>query len=171
MAECSSSSVYLSENAREQYYSTAKGGGRRTREGWEGEKKKEENVKNKDAVQLYLPEGKRTKSSVKAVLENLGEFLTENNLEHQIQEERKDISGKFELKNEEISQERETHSHKLNEVHEAYMDLKVPEKDIFYLRNQLEELEHLNIAVSSKSVFSEREQRREFANCLSVHKR
>ena len=160
MAECSSSSVYLSENAREQYYSTAKGGGRRTREGWEGEKKKEENVKNKDAVQLYL-------SSVKAVLEKLGEFLTEN----KIQEERKDISGKFELKNEEISQERETHSHKLNEVHEAYMDLKVPEKDIFYLRNQLEELEHLNIAVSSKSVFSEREQRREFANCLSVHKR
>ena len=36
-------------------------------------------------------------------------------------------------KNEEISQKRETHSHKLNEVHEAYMDLKVPEKDIFYL--------------------------------------
>jgi len=94
--------------------------------------------KNKDAVQLYL-------SSVKAVLEKLGEFLTEN----KIQEERKDISGKFELKNEEISQKRETHRHKLNEVHEAYMDLKVTEKDIFYLRNQLEELEQLNIAVSA----------------------
>ena len=98
--------------------------------------------KNKDAEQLYL-------SSVKAVLENLGEFLTENNLELKIQEERKDISGKFELKNEEISQKRETHRHKLNEVHEAYMDLKVTEKDIFYLRNQLEELEQLNIAVSA----------------------
>ena len=94
--------------------------------------------KNKDAEQLYL-------SSVKAVLEKLGEFLTEN----KIQEERKDISGKFELKNEEISQKRETHRHKLNEVHEAYMDLKVTEKDIFYLRNQLEELEQLNIAVSA----------------------
>ena len=55
------------------------------------EKEKEENMENKDAVQLYL-------SSVKAVLEKLGEFLTEkNNQEHQIQEERNDISEKIEI--------------------------------------------------------------------------
>ena len=55
-----------------------------------------------------------------AVLEKLNDFLTENNLEQQIAEERKMIMQKIEGKNEEILQKKETHRHKLNEVHEAY---------------------------------------------------
>ena len=91
------------------------------------EKEKEENMENKDAIQLYL-------SSVKAVLEKLGEFLTEKTTWSTKYRRRGMIYLKrLKSKNEEISQKRETHSHKLNEVHEAYMDLKVPEKDIFYL--------------------------------------
>jgi len=114
--------------------------------------------------------------NVKALLEKLSEFLTENNLEHQIQEERNHIQRKIESKNEEISQKRETHRHALNEVHEAYKreiqrenerhvdDLKVTEHDISILRLQLDELEQLNVTVSSKipcsksnSAISERE--------------
>ena len=50
----------------------------------------------------------------------MNDFLTENNLEQQIAEERKMILAKIEGKNEEILQKKETHRHKLNEVHEAY---------------------------------------------------
>ena len=57
---------------------------------------------------------------IQAVLEKLNDFLTENNLEQQIAEERKMIMQKIEGKNEEILQKKETHRHKLNEVHEAY---------------------------------------------------
>ena len=57
---------------------------------------------------------------LQAVLEKLNDFLTENNLEQQIAEERKMIMQKIEGKNEEILQKKETHRHKLNEVHEAY---------------------------------------------------
>ena len=60
------------------------------------------------------------KISPQAVLEKLNDFLTENNLEQQIAEERKMIMQKIEGKNEEILQKKETHRHKLNEVHEAY---------------------------------------------------
>jgi len=100
--------------------------------------------------------------NVKALLEKLSEFLTENNLEEQIEEERKDIHRKIESKNEEISQKRETHRHKLNKIHEAYKreiqeenerhleDLKETETDISSLKHQLQELEQLNLAVTSK---------------------
>jgi len=100
------------------------------------------------------------KTSVKAVLEKLNDFLTENNLEQQIAEERKMIMQKIEGKNEEILQKKETHRHKLNEVHEAYKreiqkenerhldDLKVTERGISELRGQLDELEQLQGAVS-----------------------
>jgi len=100
--------------------------------------------------------------NVKALLEKLSEFLSENNLEEQIEEERKDIHRKIDNKNEEISQKRETHRHKLNKIHEAYKreiqeenerhleDLKETETDICSLKHQLQELEQLNLAVTSK---------------------
>ena len=106
----------------------------------------------------------------------MNDFLTENNLEQQIAEERKMILAKIEGKNEEILQKKETHRHKLNEVHEAYKreiqkenerhvdDLKVghkfkkvklmpitwqvTERGITELRGQLDELEQLQGAVS-----------------------
>ena len=105
----------------------------------------------------------------------MNDFLTENNLEQQIAEERKMILQKIEGKNEEILQKKETHRHKLNEVHEAYKreiqkenerhvdDLKVgrkklellltitwqvTERGITELRGQLDELEQLQGAVS-----------------------
>ena len=110
-------------------------------------------------------------------MEKLNDFLTENNLEQQIAEERKMILAKIEGKNEEILQKKETHRHKLNEVHEAYKreiqkenerhvdDLKVgpkfkklellmpstwqvTERGITELRGQLDELEQLQGAVS-----------------------
>ena len=74
--------------------------------------------------QFHLPfhflASKLIKISPQAVLEKLNDFLTENNLEQQIAEERKMIMQKIEGKNEEILQKKETHRHKLNEVHEAY---------------------------------------------------
>merc|ERR1711978_592446 len=59
-------------------------------------------------------------SSVRDVLEKLSDFLTKNNLEKQITDERKKITRKIEQKNEEISQKNETHRHKLCDIHEAY---------------------------------------------------
>jgi len=100
--------------------------------------------------------------TAKEVLEKLSEFLTENNLEQQIQQERKDINRKIDKKKEEILQKRETHRHNLNDVHEAYKreiqrenercgeDLKVTEQEITGLQQQLEELEQLNLNVTSK---------------------
>lgn len=97
---------------------------------------------------------------MQAVLEKLNDFLTESNLEQQIAEERKMIMQKIEGKNEEILTKKETHRHKLNEVHEAYKreiqkenerhldDLKVTEKGITELRGQLDELEQLQTTVS-----------------------
>ena len=59
-------------------------------------------------------------SNVRDVLEKLSDFLTKNNLEKQITDERKKITRKIEQKNEEISQKNETHRHKLCDIHEAY---------------------------------------------------
>jgi hypothetical protein len=101
-------------------------------------------------------------TNVKALLEKLTEFLTENNLEKQITDERKNIVKKIVGKNVEISQKKETHRHKLHEIHEAYKleiqkenerhveDLKVTETDIGDLTIQLEELQQLNYTVSCK---------------------
>jgi len=100
--------------------------------------------------------------NVKALLEKLSDFLSETNLEQQIEEERKEIHTNIEHKNEEILQKRENHRHKLNEIHEGYKreiqrenerhveDLKVTERDIAKLRSQLQELEQLNISISRK---------------------
>jgi hypothetical protein len=102
----------------------------------------------------------RMGTNVKAVLENLIEFLTENNLEKRITDERKNILKKIEGTNVEISQKKETHRHKLHEIHNAYNlgilkenerhvdDLKVTETAIGDLKSQLEELQQLNYTVS-----------------------
>ena len=107
-------------------------------------------------------ENNTTGTNVRAVLEKLSEFLTENNLEKQISDEKKNILKKIEGKNEEISQKKETHRHKLYEIHEAYKleiqkenerhvdDLKVTEIVIGDLKSQLEELKQLNYSVSCK---------------------
>jgi len=108
------------------------------------------------------PSANTVGTNVKAVLEKLSEFLTENNLEKQIADERKNIAKKIEAKNEEISQKKEMHRHKLYEIHEAYKleiqkenerhvdDLKVTETAIGDLKSQLEELQQLNYSVSCK---------------------
>lgn len=132
----------------------------------------------RDSAQAPSPPRLKEKSNkprtVKEVLEKLSEFLTENNLEEQIQQERKEIHRKIDIKNEEISSKRETHRHKLNDIHEAYKseiqrenerhleDLKVTEVEICSLRSQLEELEQLNSTITSripgtKAVVTERE--------------
>ena len=101
-------------------------------------------------------------SSVRDVLEKLSDFLTKNNLEKQITDERKKILRKIEVKNEEISQKNETHRHKLCDIHEAYKieiqkenerhveDLKVTETSIRQLKSKLEELQQLNYSISRK---------------------
>ena len=101
-------------------------------------------------------------SSVRDVLEKLSDFLTKNNLEKQITDERKKILRKIEGKNEEISQKNETHRHKLCEIHEAYKieiqkenerhveDLKVTETAIRQLKSKLEDLQQLNYSISRK---------------------
>jgi len=101
-------------------------------------------------------------SSVRDVLEKLSDFLTKNNLEKQITDERKKILRKIEVKNEEISQKNETHRHKLCDIHEAYKieiqkenerhveDLKVTEASIRQLKSKLEELQQLNYSISRK---------------------
>lgn len=101
-------------------------------------------------------------SNVRDVLEKLSDFLTKNNLEKQITDERKKILRKIEVKNEEISQKNETHRHKLCEIHEAYKleiqkenerhveDLKVTETSIRHLKTKLEDLQQLNYSISRK---------------------
>ena len=101
-------------------------------------------------------------SNVRDVLEKLSDFLTKNNLEKQITDERKKILRKIEVKNEEISQKNETHRHKLCEIHDAYKieiqkenerhveDLKVTETAIRQLKTKLEELQQLNYSISRK---------------------
>lgn len=101
-------------------------------------------------------------SNVRDVLEKLSDFLTKNNLEKQITDERKKITRKIEQKNEEISQKNETHRHKLCDIHEAYKieiqkenerhveDLKVTETAIRQLKIKLEELQQLNYSISRK---------------------
>ena len=101
-------------------------------------------------------------SNVRDVLEKLSDFLTKNNLEKQITDERKKILKKIEVKNEEISAKNETHRHKLCEIHEAYKieiqkenerhvdDLKVTETSIRQLKTKLEELQQLNYSISRK---------------------
>jgi len=101
-------------------------------------------------------------SNVRDVLEKLSDFLTKNNLEKQITDERKKITRKIEQKNEEISQKNETHRHKLCDIHEAYKieiqkenerhveDLKITETAIRQLKIKLEELQQLNYSISRK---------------------
>ena len=101
-------------------------------------------------------------SNVRDVLEKLSDFLTKNNLEKQITDERKKITRKIEQKNEEISQKNETHRHKLCDIHEAYKieiqkenerhveDLKITETSIRQLKIKLEELQQLNYSISRK---------------------
>ena len=101
-------------------------------------------------------------SNVRDVLEKLSDFLSKNNLEKQITDERKKITRKIELKNEEISQKNETHRHKLCDIHEAYKieiqkenerhveDLKITETAIRQLKIKLEELQQLNYSISRK---------------------
>lgn len=101
-------------------------------------------------------------SNVRDVLEKLSDFLTKNNLEKQITDERKKITRKIELKNEEISQKNENHRHKLCDIHEAYKieiqkenerhleDLKVTETAIRQLKIKLEDLQQLNYSISRK---------------------
>ena len=101
-------------------------------------------------------------SNVRDVLEKLSDFLTKNNLEKQITDERKKITRKIEQKNEEISQKNETHRHKLCDIHEAYKieiqkenerhveDLKITETSIRQLKIKLDELQQLNYSISRK---------------------
>ena len=101
-------------------------------------------------------------SNVRDVLEKLSDFLTKNNLEKQITDERKKITRKIELKNEEISQKNENHRHKLCDIHEAYKieiqkenerhleDLKVTETAIRQLKIKLDDLQQLNYSISRK---------------------
>ena len=109
-------------------------------------------VTNINITSEHVNETNTVGTNVKAVLEKLSEFLTENNLEKQITDEKKNILKKIEGKNEEISQKKETHRHKLYEIHEAYKleiqkenerhvdDLKVTETAIVDLKSQLDEL-------------------------------
>lgn len=120
------------------------------------EKEGENNNNNEDTDE----EGEG--SNVRDVLEKLSDFLTKNNLEKQITDERKKILKKIEVKNEEISAKNETHRHKLCEIHEAYKieiqkenerhvdDLKVTETSIRQLKTKLEELQQLNYSISRK---------------------
>jgi signal recognition particle GTPase len=77
-------------------------------------------VTNVNITSEHVTETKTVGTNVKAVLEKLSEFLTENNLEKQITDETKNILKKNEGKNEEINQKKETHRHKVYEIHEAY---------------------------------------------------
>jgi len=124
----------------------------------EASNKDEQNISTNETTE----EANDSSTNVRAVLEKLSEFLTENNLEKQISDEKQNIVRKIEVKNEEISQKKETHRHKLYEIHEAYKleiqkenerhvdDLKVTEAAIADLKIQLEELQQLNYSVSSK---------------------
>jgi len=124
--------------------------------------KEDNDVTNINITSEHADDANTVGTNVKAVLEKLSEFLTENNLEKQITDERKNILKKIEAKNEEISQKKETHRHKLYEIHEAYKleiqkenerhvdDLKVTETAIGDLKSQLEELQQLNYTVSCK---------------------
>ena len=119
-----------------------------------GEEGEEENDNNEETDD----EG----SNVRDVLEKLSDFLTKNNLEKQITDERKKITRKIELKNEEISQKNENHRHKLCDIHEAYKieiqkenerhleDLKVTETAIRQLKIKLDDLQQLNYSISRK---------------------
>ena len=119
-----------------------------------GEEEEEEN----DNTEETDDEG----SNVRDVLEKLSDFLTKNNLEKQITDERKKITRKIELKNEEISQKNENHRHKLCDIHEAYKieiqkenerhleDLKVTETAIRQLKIKLDDLQQLNNSISRK---------------------
>ena len=124
-----------------------------------GEEGEEENDNNEETDD----EG----SNVRDVLEKLSDFLTKNNLEKQITDERKKITRKIELKNEEISQKNENHRHKLCDIHEAYKieiqkenerhleDLKVTETAIRQLKIKLDDLQQLNYSISRKIPSSE----------------
>ena len=72
-------------------------------------------VTNINIESEHVNETNTVGTNVKALLEKLSEFLTENNLEKQITDERKNILKKIEGKNKEISQRKETHHHKLYE--------------------------------------------------------